>query len=161
MRLWASVTSALRMCHSVSGSGQSHCPDPSVRVSGPEAPARPEGQSSREAQAVDTVHDSGRRSTFLCVPLDMGIGPSSGAIVDCPHFVPLIFFFARVRTPCGRCAQVIMRRMETLHIGKGSKPKTKRTNTKQPPNNQQTPTQNKNTRGPQQPMWAEFRTVLG
>ena len=30
-------------------------------------------------------------------------------------------FFARVRTPCVRCAQVIMGRMETLHIGKGSR----------------------------------------
>ena len=69
------------------------------------------------------------------------------------------FFFARVRTPCGRCAQVIMRRMETLHIGKGSKPKNKKQHKSNP--QKTTKPQNKtSTRGPQQPMWAEFRTVL-
>ena len=41
-------------------------------------------------------------------------------------------FFPRARTPCGRCAQVIMRRMETLHIGKGKRTRNRKTNTQKP-----------------------------
>ena len=56
------------------------------------------------------------------------------------------FFFARVRTPCGRCAQVIMRRMETLHIGKGSNQKNHGTKHKQNPKPKNNPKKHQHQR---------------
>ena len=58
-------------------------------------------------------------------------------------------FFARARTPCGRCAQVIMRRMETtLHIGKGSNQKNHRTKHKQNQKPKNNPNKHQNQRTP-------------
>ena len=45
----------------------------------------------------------------------------------------LLLFFPRVRTPCGRRAQVIVEGKETLHIDGGSKPKPPTPKTKQKP----------------------------
>ena len=79
-------------------------------------------------------------------------------IQQMPHRVgqfPPHFFF-RVRTPCGRCAQVIVEEKETLHIDGGSKPKppTPKTPNKKPKTSSKTNTRT-TTAGPQS-MWAVF-----
>ena len=59
-------------------------------------------------------------------------------------------FFPRVRTPCGRCAQVIIEGWETQHIDGGSKTQNQHQNSQQQPQNPN-PKQNKNQGHNQRP----------
>ena len=76
--------------------------------------------------------------------------------MSCTQLVQLcgivVPFFARVRTPRVRCAQVIKRRMETLHVCGGN---PKHNNHKQ----KTTPKQAKQPENPQSKP-AEYRAVL-
>ena len=66
--------------------------------------------------------------------------------VSRPQHATIPCFFPRVRTPCGRCAQVIIGRMETLLIGRGSNPKNNKETHQPNPKNQ--PQKHKRQRTP-------------